>query len=425
MTTTAIDAEYRRRIAAMTPKERLARTAAMLAWTRRQMAARIRKEQPGLSGERLRWEVALRMYESESEVVAMIKRHLANVESNSRNQLPRASDVNTLSETICRMTGTRSVELGEEIQSLWSGYGVIRRATLHGLNDVDGEDPVHVVIKHIDLSRARSNRRGWGGDLSHQRKVRSYQVETTFYERFANRCDRSCQVPNLVAAHEIENDGGWVMVLTDLDSLGFDRRKGHVGTQAIHACLTWLAHFHATFLGDAGDGLWPVGTYWHLETRPDELAAMPDGPLKQSARRIDKHLNQATYQTLVHGDAKVANFCFSHQDRDRVAAVDFQYVGRGCGMKDVAYFISSCLSEEEAAEQQDSLLEFYFGRLQEAASVRRLGIDFSALKSEWLDLYPFAWADFSRFLSGWSPGHWKLNTYSDSITRSVLKEFGF
>lgn len=79
MTTTAIDVEYRRRIAAMTPKERLARTAAMLAWTRQQMAAHIRKEQPGLSDERLRWEVALRMYESESEVVAMINRHLANV----------------------------------------------------------------------------------------------------------------------------------------------------------------------------------------------------------------------------------------------------------------------------------------------------------------------------------------------------------
>lgn len=323
------------------------------------------------------------------------------------------------------MTGARSVELGETIQSLWSGYGVIRRATLHGLNDVDGEDSVRVVIKHIDLSRARSNRRGWGGDLSHQRKIRSYQVEKTFYEQFANRCDRSCQVPNLVAAVEIENGGGWVMVLADLDSRGFDRRKSHVGTQAMHACLTWLANFHATFLGDAGEGLWPVGTYWHLETRPEELAAMPDGPLKQAAGRIDLCLNQANYQTLVHGDAKVANFCFSHRDRDRVAAVDFQYVGRGCGMKDVAYFISSCLSEHEAAEQQDSLLEFYFGRLQEAASARKLEIDFSALKSEWLDLYAFAWADFSRFLSGWSPGHWKLNTYSDRITRSVLKQFSF
>ena len=29
-------------------------------------------------------------------------------------------------------------------------------------------------------------------------------------------------------------------------------------------------HFHASFLNEAPDGLWPVGTYWHLETRPDE-----------------------------------------------------------------------------------------------------------------------------------------------------------
>ncbi len=76
---TAIDLEYRRRIAAMTIKEKVARTAAMLAWTRRQIAARIRNEQSELSDEQLKWQVALRLYESEPEVVAMIEKYLANV----------------------------------------------------------------------------------------------------------------------------------------------------------------------------------------------------------------------------------------------------------------------------------------------------------------------------------------------------------
>lgn len=329
-----------------------------------------------------------------------------------------------LSETICRITGAQSIELGEKIQSLWSGYGVIQRADLRGMDQRNGVAPVPVVIKHIDLSRIRANVRGWGGDVSHQRKVESYRVEKTFYELFSDQCDRSCQVPGFVAADEKANESGWVIVLANLDAHGFDRRKSRVDQQAMHACLAWLASFHATFMGNAAVGLWPVGTYWHLGTRPDEFAAMPAGPLKRSADEIDRRLNGATYQTLVHGDAKVANFCFSDRDRDQVAAVDFQYVGRGCGMKDVAYLISSCFSEHEAALQQESFLGYYFQRLQEAVSNRNLEIDFLALRREWEELYSFAWADFCRFLSGWSPGHWKLNTYSDRVTMSVLEKLG-
>ncbi|OYP33087.1 oxidoreductase family protein [Rhodopirellula sp. MGV] len=326
--------------------------------------------------------------------------------------------MNPLSDLVCNITGAKSVELGEVIQSLWSGYGVIQRATLVSENDAARD----VVIKHIDLSRARSNRRGWGGDTSHQRKVRSYHVEKTFYECFSNRCDRTCQIPAFIAAEEKADESGWVIVLQDLDAIGFDRRKSHVDRQDIQACLSWLANFHATFLGDPAKGLWPVGTYWHLETRPDEYAAMPSGPLKQSAKQLDGRLNGARFQSLVHGDAKLANFCFSDQDRDQVAAVDFQYVGRGCGMKDVAYFISSCLNDDEAAEQQDRLLDLYFRQLRDALSIRSIELDFAALEREWRELYPLAWADFCRFLSGWSPSHWKLNHYTDQITEAALQQ---
>ena len=104
---------------------------------------------------------------------------------------------------------------------------------------------------------------------------------------------------------------------------------------------------------------WPIGTYWHLATRPDELKVMPEGPLRNHATKIDQRLNQATYKTLVHGDAKIANFCFSESHPSSVAAVDFQYVGGGCGIKDVAYLISSCLSDQEAERFEESLLNFY------------------------------------------------------------------
>ncbi len=330
--------------------------------------------------------------------------------------------MNTLCETICRITGAQSVELGDVIQSLWSGYGVIQRAGLQFVERQPEDRSVPVVIKHIDISHARANPRGWASDISHQRKVRSYQVEKTFYELFAGQCNEGCLVPEFIAADETKDEGGWVIVLADLNFQGFDGRRSHVDQQDIRACLSWLANFHAKFIGNAANGLWPVGTYWHLGTRPDEFAAMPEGPLKNAAELIDRRLNETTYQTLVHGDAKVANFCFSSIKPDRVAAVDFQYVGRGCGMKDVAYFISSCLSEEAAARQQETLLGFYFRQLEVALAQCESEVNFSALEREWREMYPYAWADFCRFLAGWSPGHWKLNSYSDQITKSVLNE---
>ena len=65
------------------------------------------------------------------------------------------------------------------------------------------------------------------------------------------------------------------------------------------------------------------------------------------------------FKTIVHGDAKLANFCFSH-DLSNVAAVDFQYVGGGCGMKDVAYFLGSCLNDQELRTTENELLDFTY-----------------------------------------------------------------
>lgn len=189
-----------------------------------------------------------------------------------------------------------------------------------------------------------------------------------------------------------------------------------VKDKEIKACLSWLAHFHALFLGVAPEGLWPVGTYWHLETRPDELEAMDDAKLKAAARDIDRILSECCFKTIVHGDAKLANFCFSQSGRV-VAAVDFQYVGGGCGMKDVVYFLGSCMEERECEKRVPGLLDYYFTELKISV---RADVDYVALEKEWRDMFAFAWTDFHRFLLGWMPGHWKINRYSKQLTKEVL-----
>jgi Ser/Thr protein kinase RdoA (MazF antagonist) len=223
------------------------------------------------------------------------------------------------------------------------------------------------------------------------------------------------------------------MVLEDLDQpslrgKGFPDRKSGVSADELLACLSWLANFHAAYIGieasAVDDKLWPVGTYWHLATRWDEWDVMEAGKLKEAASTIDRRLNNCKFQTLVHGDAKLANFCFPVSSGP-VAAVDFQYVGRGCGMKDVAYLISSCLSDSECKRQQETLLNSYFRLLEAVVDARQdIQFDFKALESEWRELYRFAWADFYRFLAGWSPGHWKMHGYSDEITNQVIHELG-
>ncbi|MEL7448730.1 MAG: phosphotransferase [Pseudomonadota bacterium] len=319
-------------------------------------------------------------------------------------------------KVVLQATGASALAGIEQLQSLWSGYGNIVRVALAG-DDV-APQARSVVVKHVRWPTDTHHPRGWNTSQSHERKVKSYKVESTWYERWASRCDEACRVPQCLA---LETHGDEVfMVLEDLDAAGFDGRRGGLSEPGLKSCLAWLANFHATFMNEAPKGLWETGTYWHLDTRPDELEEMDHRELKAAARGIDERLNASPFQTLVHGDAKVANFCFT--DDGRVAAVDFQYVGGGCGMKDVAYFLSSCLSEDECEQHEGWLLDYYFGALASALQSHDKAVDFTALETDWRGLYPVAWTDFFRFLQGWSPGHWKIHRYSRRLAREVLDQ---
>ncbi len=315
--------------------------------------------------------------------------------------------------TILRCTGADALVGQETIQQLWSGYGKIARLQL------DGGSCGSVVIKHVHWPTDQNHPRGWNTDISHARKVKSYEVEAAWYERWSARCGDSCRVPHCLA---LDSDGEeFLLVLEDLDAAGFVGRRRKVTDRVLKACLSWLAHFHATFMGEVPDGLWNTGTYWHLETRPDELVILgrEDPALRNAAEAIDQHLGNSPFQTLVHGDAKLANFCFS-PDGSRVAAVDFQYVGGGCGMKDVAYFIGSCLDEEQCERREAELLDTYFDLLRAALHNLKPCLDAETVERDWRTLYPVAWTDFHRFLKGWSPGHWKINDYSERLARNVV-----
>lgn len=304
----------------------------------------------------------------------------------------------------------------ESVQSLWSGFGEIFRVQLQP------ESLGTLIVKQVLPPEQTHHPRGWNTDRSLMRKLQSYDVESYWYQSWSQQCNDKCRVPECIASIQ-EGTKSWIL-LEDLDAAGFNRRLSGLTAEQAKPCLSWLAEFHARFLHAEPQGLWPVGTYWHLNTRPDEFSVMQEGMIKDIAVDLDQLLSNCSYRTLVHGDAKVANFCFN-DDISEVAAVDFQYVGGGCGIKDVAYFFGSCFDEQDCERFIPALLDYYFDQLTGATENH---IDNNALEREWRDLFAPAWTDFYRFLLGWLPKdadinsktHKKINSYTEKLAQQTI-----
>lgn len=296
----------------------------------------------------------------------------------------------------------------ELIQPLWNNYGTLSRVYLQG-----GNYP-SVIVKHIQIPEAAAHPKGFTSDISKERKIKSYQVETHWYQHQNKELGEHAPTPRCLDA--FDNGHELFLLLEDLETRGFVDVLYNTSWDEITVVLHWLAHFHSQFMGTSAEGLWPTGTYWHLATRPEELSNITGTRLHRFASLLDARLRCGDFQTLVHGDAKLANFLFS-KDRLEVAAVDFQYVGQGCAMKDVAYFIGSCLSGPDCERQESKILDIYFTKLRSCLPSQ---VDAEAVEKEWRTLYPLAWADFERFMTGWSPQHRKLTPYSDATTERAL-----
>ena len=301
-----------------------------------------------------------------------------------------------LAQLIKNLFNCKNVIEQETIQELWSGYGKIRRFKLVGSVQTS------VIVKNIKLKSTTSHPRGWNTDISHQRKLKSYQVETEWYQNWSSKVH--ARIPKCYGVEKIGEE--YFIFLEDLDAVGYSIRKSALTLDELKPCIKWLAQFHSQFMNTNPRNLWQKGTYWHLETRSDEFNRMQEGFLKENASRIDSILNNCRFKTILHGDAKVANFCFNKNGK--VAAVDFQYVGGGCGMKDLTYLIGSAMSSDECFNNEESILEYYFNFLNN-----------NEAESEWSRMYSLAWADFNRFLLGWSPGHPKIDRYSNKIVENI------
>ncbi len=296
----------------------------------------------------------------------------------------------------------------EVIQSLWGGYGELVRLRF---------EEKSIIIKHVKLPKKTEHLYGWNSELSHKRKINSYKIEVNWYKEFSKIEDEYCRIPKGLKCFQSEDE--WLIIMEDLANVGYTSTVSEASKNHLTSVLYWLANFHARYINTKNEQIWKEGTYWHLNTRPDELEVLEDKKLKEFAKLIDSELKNCKYSTVVHGDAKLANFCFN-DNGTKCAAVDFQYVGHGCAMKDIALFMSSAVKPEDCNKMQEWFLDTYFKALKIALKHYQPNLDSLDVESNLRPMFKIAVADFQRFLKGWKPNHFKINTYTKELTAKAL-----
>ncbi|KFA73886.1 hypothetical protein S40288_00945 [Stachybotrys chartarum IBT 40288] len=368
-----------------------------------------------------------------------------------------------------------------QAQSLWAGYGDILLVEAgKRRQDDDVDDPTPKYDRH-DLILKYISPPPNDGSEGHVRKMLSYQVEQRFYTHVAPRLDERVAVPSCIAStSDMEGrkdaerlDGITATLMTDLrPRFPVEGEKRAVLSHSqVFSSLEWLARFHGqswALLPDSFDGfllppleemarrqvdpakggseLWLNGGYTYLATRRTEykkLAQKTESEWSQAfcVAQYDEKLPIAElaadmltprgrpFETYIHGDVKSENL-FSTDAGDKVAFFDFQYVGLGLGVCDLAKLFTcsvpvAMLTDHrqlpltlEMEQGEKKLLEYYYGILLTHPS--KYG---NKSEYDW-DVFVLHWqtalVDWCRFQASW--GFWGNTNWLQARVRSILRD---
>jgi hypothetical protein len=262
------------------------------------------------------------------------------------------------------------------------------------------------------------------------------------------------------------------MILTDLRPsfpLAGEKRA-ELNQKQVYASLSWLAKFHGfwwsrtrTFDREVlirapleevqrpktkrtGSSVWLHGGYSYLATRRAEYASLAEdedsewseslcipstGQSLSTAEKVAKLLApqpdgmgvMARYETLIHGDVKSENL-FTTMSGEEVAFYDFQYVGLGLGVCDLAKLFTCSIPlkmlhedmdiPEELAMQQGEkeLLQRYQETIEQTSGDK---YPWDILVKHW----ETALVDWLRFQASW--GFWGNTEWLEARVRYILK----
>ncbi|MFC1921179.1 phosphotransferase [Chloroflexota bacterium] len=211
----------------------------------------------------------------------------------------------------------------------------------------------------------------------------SYKREVRFYQELAK--ENILPVPTCYYA-DVDNESGWhILLLEDLSpACSGSRTRGCSGTEA-RIAVHHIGRFHAYWWENKrlDDYMWLAGTeipgddeLAHFREQllpaflqklgkplPDEMMDIGE-LLGEYKGRIAQHLFSKRPQTLIHADYHLDNLMFGETGERAFFVVDWQFVKRGRGIWDVAYFLSQNLLSEDRQAVEMNLLSDYLKILE-------------------------------------------------------------
>ncbi|KAL3459096.1 hypothetical protein BJX64DRAFT_265277 [Aspergillus heterothallicus] len=375
------------------------------------------------------------------------------------------------------------------LQTLWAGYGQIcamtARATtdaaaakldaLCGLEGGSGSVPGTYPLILKLISPPRRSGKGESEDEGHLRKMLSYEVEQCFYSDVVPLLGDDIGVARCLASTrdmdgedgEEELKGLMATVMVDLrPKYPVAGGKRSVLSKAqVRGALIWLAGFHARSWNllsrnldeyvrppleeakrraagrEVDGGLWLNGGYTYLATRRSEYASLEEDADSEWSNAFcsvssDAGLSIAemaalaltpcgrSIESYIHGDVKSENL-FTTENGDEVAFFDFQYVGLGLGVCDLAKLFTCSVPLHMLVDDDEPLP----GQLAMGAGEKEL-LEYyrvSLLQDNESELYQWdtfkrhwetALVDWCRFQASW--GFWGNTEWLEARVRSIL-----
>ncbi|KAL4866208.1 hypothetical protein BDV12DRAFT_138245 [Aspergillus spectabilis] len=374
------------------------------------------------------------------------------------------------------------------LQTLWAGYGhicaITAKATtdeaakhldkLCGVESGEAGTAYPLILKLISPPKESA-----GDGEGHLRKMFSYEVEQYFYTDVAYLLGDEVAVAKCLAStREMEYEEGeeelkglMATIMVDLRTkfpVAGGKRSTLNRTQ-VHAALEWLAgfHSHSRLLLPTNDledfvqppnreyvkrkvgwtgsknEVWRNGGYTYLATRQEEYAFLAQDTDSEWSEALCKpsegsHLSIAEkaatllapygrpIESYIHGDVKSENL-FTTTNGDKVAFFDFQYVGLGLGVCDIAKLFTCSVPQNLLVDTSKPLPE----KLKMCDGERQLLEHYRTrlFQDDDPDIYPWemferhwntALVDWCRFQASW--GFWGNTEWLEARVRSILSD---